>query len=74
MRLSAMCLLAALLLAHGLAAAQTSAAGASTGGPQAAGPPACDTPVPRDDGWKIAAPATVGLDAATLCAMVPRSK
>ena len=72
MRLSAMCLLAALLLAHGLAAAQTSAAGASTGGPQAAGPPACDTPVPRDDGWKIAAPATVGLDAATLCAMVPR--
>src|SRR5208282_1253951 len=72
MRLSAMCLLAAFVLAPGLATAQTSAAGVSTGGPQAAGAPACDPPVPRDDGWKVAAPATVGLDAATLCGLVPR--
>jgi len=62
MRGSAMCLLAALLLAPGLATAQTSAAG----------PPACDPPAPRDDGWKVAAPAAVGLDAATLCALVLR--
>jgi CubicO group peptidase (beta-lactamase class C family) len=62
MRGSAMCLLAALLLAPGLATAQTSAAG----------PPACDPPAPRGDGWKVAAPAAVGLDAATLCALVPR--
>ena len=72
MRLSAMCLLAALLLAPGLARAQTSAPGVSTGAPQAAGAPACDPPAPRDDGWKVAAPATVGLDAAKLCALVPR--
>src|SRR5271166_3929017 len=67
MRLSAMCLLTALLLAPGLAAPQTSGTGAP-----AAGAPACDPPAPRDDGWKVAAPATVGLDTATLCALVPR--
>jgi CubicO group peptidase (beta-lactamase class C family) len=72
MRLLGTCLLAALLLAPGPATAQTSAAGVSTAGPQAAGAPACDPPAPRDDGWKVAASATVGLDAATLCALVPR--
>jgi CubicO group peptidase (beta-lactamase class C family) len=62
MRLLATCLLATSLLAPWLAAAQTSGTG----------PPTCDPPAPRDDGWKVAAPATVGLDAATLCALVPR--
>src|SRR5580658_9706862 len=67
MRRSTVCLLVALLLAPGLAEAQTS----GTGAPAAAAP-SCDPPAPRDDGWKVAAPATVGLDAATLCALVPR--
>jgi len=34
--------------------------------------PACDPPAGRDDGWKLAAPETVGLDPAALCALVPR--
>ena len=68
---STVCLLVALLLAPGLATAQISAAAVSTAGQQASGAPACDPPAPRDDGWKVAAPATVGLDAATLCALVP---
>ncbi len=34
--------------------------------------PACDPPAARDDGWKVAAPETVGLDPAALCALVPR--
>jgi CubicO group peptidase (beta-lactamase class C family) len=72
MRQFALRLLAALLLAPGLATAQTSATGVSAAGPQAGVTPACDPPAPRDDGWKVAAPATVGLDAATLCALVPR--
>jgi CubicO group peptidase (beta-lactamase class C family) len=40
--------------------------------PAAAQAPVCDPPAPRDDGWKVAAPDTVGLDPATLCALVPR--
>jgi CubicO group peptidase (beta-lactamase class C family) len=72
MRLSTVCLLAAVLLVPGLAAAQTSTADASAAGVSTAAALACDPPVPRDDGWKVAAPATVGLDAATLCALVPR--
>jgi hypothetical protein len=77
MRLLAVRLLGALLLAPGLTAAQTSGAGVRTAGAVDAGapsvgPPACDPPAPRDDGWKVAAPVTVGLDATTLCAWVPR--
>jgi CubicO group peptidase (beta-lactamase class C family) len=51
------CLLVGLLLAPVRAAAQG---------------PTCDPPLSRDDGWKVAAPETLGLDAATLCALVPR--
>lgn len=32
----------------------------------------CAAPASRDDGWVVAAPETVGLDGATLCAMVER--
>ena len=32
----------------------------------------CPTPAARDDGWIVAAPESVGLDGATLCAMVDR--
>jgi CubicO group peptidase (beta-lactamase class C family) len=38
----------------------------------AAGTPGCNPPAPGVDGWKIAAPETVGLDPATLCALVAR--
>jgi len=62
MRLVSVCLLAALLFVPLVAAAQ----------PAAAGAPGCDAPAPRDDGWKVAAPATVGLDPVALCALVPR--
>ena len=72
MRQYAICLLAAVLFAPALATAQTSAPGVSSGAPQTPGPPTCDPPTPRDDGWKVAAPAAVGLDAATLCVLVPR--
>jgi CubicO group peptidase (beta-lactamase class C family) len=51
------CVLVGLLLAPVRAAAQA---------------PTCDPPRSRDDGWKVAAPETVGLDAATLCGLVPR--
>ena len=57
MRRSTICFLAGLLLTPVLAAAQA---------------PACDPPASRDDGWKVAAPETVGLESATLCALVPR--
>ena len=53
--------LAGLLLAPGLAARAAMAEA-----------PACDPPAARDDGWKVAAPETVGLDPAALCALVPR--
>jgi CubicO group peptidase (beta-lactamase class C family) len=32
----------------------------------------CERPSPGSDGWAVAAPADVGLDPATLCAVVPR--
>jgi hypothetical protein len=32
----------------------------------------CTSPASGDDGWKIAAPDTVGLDPEQLCAVVPR--
>jgi CubicO group peptidase (beta-lactamase class C family) len=55
-------LLAALLFAPFVADAQ----------PAAPGTPGCDAPAPRDDGWKVAAPVTVGLDPVALCALVPK--
>ncbi len=37
--------------------------------PIAAHAQTCASPAPRDDGWKVAAPETVGLDPAALCAL-----
>ena len=50
-------LLLCLVLWPGLAAAQTLP---------------CEAPAAADDGWTVAAPASVELDPATLCALVPR--
>jgi hypothetical protein len=38
----------------------------------AAQSPSCDPPASLGDGWKVAAPETVDLDPAELCALVPR--
>ena len=74
MRPLAVCLLTTLLFPPGPSAAQTSTAGPPAAGTPATSTPtqACDPPASRDDGWKVAAPASVGLDSAKLCALVPR--
>jgi CubicO group peptidase (beta-lactamase class C family) len=66
---------AVLLWVIAIGAMAPHAALAQTAPTQASAPAraqACDPPAARDDGWKIATPETVGLDPATLCALVPR--